>query len=81
MVGAFLGFFLFYKSLSFYEVSKAIAVRSIEPFFAVILALVILITIPTLSELIGGTLIVLGIIILSLRGRKNGNTKNIETKK
>jgi len=80
-VGAFLGFLLFYKSLSLYEMSKAIAVRSTEPFFVAIFGLIILMTIPTINQIIGGTLIVVGVIIISLMGKnKNGNTKNIKAK-
>jgi len=69
-VGAFLGFVFFYKSLSFYELSKATSVRSVEPFFAVIFALIFLSVAPTLPQLFGGTLIVVGIIILSLAAGK-----------
>ena len=90
-VGAFLGFILFYKSLSFYEISKATAVRSIEPFFAAIFSLIFLSLVPTFSQLLGGTLIVVGIVILSLvasmksvrnvSGAKYGNTKNLKAKR
>ena len=65
-VGAFLGFFLFFKSLSFYELSKAVAIRSIEPFFVVILSLIILGLLPSGKQLIGGTMIVAGIVILNI---------------
>lgn len=67
-VGAFLGFFTFYKSLSFYEVSKAMAVRSIEPFFASIFSLIILFMVPSVNQMIGGFIIIAGVIILALKG-------------
>jgi len=66
VAGAFLGFFLFFKSLSFYELSKAVAIRSIEPFFVVILSLIILGLLPSGKQLIGGTMIVAGIVILNI---------------
>lgn len=65
LVGAFLGFILFFKSLSFYELSKAVAVRSIEPFFAAIMALAILGTSISVKQLVGGLIIVSGVVILS----------------
>jgi drug/metabolite transporter (DMT)-like permease len=80
-VGAFLGFLLFYKSLKLYEISKAIAIRSSEPFFVAIFSLIFMATIPGLTQIIGGSLIVAGVILLSVAGgKKNGNTKNTKTK-
>ncbi len=64
--GAFLGFILFYKALEVFEMSKSMAIRSIEPFLTAIYAFIILSLIPTLNQLLGGGLIVIGIIILSL---------------
>jgi len=74
-LGAFLGMFLLFKSLKFYELSKAIAVRSTEPLFVAILSLIVLATIPTISQLVGGILIVFGVIILSLAGEKKWKHK------
>lgn len=80
-VGAFLGMFLLYKSLSFYGLSKVTAVKSTEPFFVATFSLIFLLTVPGINEIIGGTLIVGGVILLSLAGRnKNGNTKNTKAK-
>jgi drug/metabolite transporter (DMT)-like permease len=79
-LGAFIASMILYKSLSFYELAKAVAVKNIEPFFVVILSIFVLATIPSGKELIGGILIVTGVIVLSLLGRKNGNAKNIKAK-
>lgn len=70
LVGAFLGFVLFFKSLSFYELSRAVSVRSIEPFFSAIMALIILGVSLSVKQWVGGLIIVSGVIILNYE-RKN----------
>ena len=78
--GAFLGFILFYKALSFYELSKASVIASIEPFFATLLIFIFLGLSPTINQIVGGILIVTGVVIVSLMGNKHGNTKNLKAK-
>jgi drug/metabolite transporter (DMT)-like permease len=63
--GAFLGFIIFNKSLRFYEVSKAIVVRSTEPFFAAILALTFLHETINSNRIIGAVMIAAGVLLLS----------------
>jgi drug/metabolite transporter (DMT)-like permease len=69
LTGAFLGFILFYKALEVFEISKSMAIRTIEPFLTAIFSFFILSMIPTQNQIGGGVLIVLGIIILSLTKR------------
>jgi len=69
--GAFIGFMLFYKALEKIKISKAMTIRTIEPFLVVIFSFVLLMIIPTQNQLIGGSLIMVGIIILSLYENKN----------
>jgi len=64
--GAFLGFILFYKALEVFEISKSMAIRTIEPFLTAIFSFLILSLIPTFNQILGGTMIVLGVIIMSL---------------
>jgi drug/metabolite transporter (DMT)-like permease len=64
--GAFIGFMLFYKALEKIKISKVMTIRTIEPFLVVIFSFVILLTIPTINQLAGGSFIVIGIIIIVL---------------
>lgn len=64
--GAFIGFIFFFKALEKIKVSKAMTIRTMEPFLVVIFSFIILSIIPTKNQLIGGPFIMLGIIILSL---------------
>jgi len=78
LLGTFLGILLFYKALSFLQVSKAIAIRSGGPFFTAIYSFLMLSLMPTMTQFIGGTIIVLGIIAISL-GKESPKQKiNIE---
>jgi len=69
--GAFLGFTLFYKALEKIKMTKCIVLRTVEPFLTIIFSFLILSIIPTVNQLLGGFLIIIGIIILSLYGNKN----------
>ena len=62
----FLGYLLFYKALSMLEISKVMAVRCSDPFFTLIYSFIAFSSTPTIKQLIGGTLIVVGVLILSL---------------
>ena len=66
VTGVVLSFILFFKALQMFEVSKAATIRTIEPFLTTIFSFVILALIPTVNQLVGGVLIVLGVIVLSL---------------
>ena len=61
------GFVLFYKSLERIEVSKAAALRTLDPFVVVIYAFFIFQTKPSIQELAGGSLIVAGVIIIMMK--------------
>lgn len=65
-VGGVLGFILFFKALEVYEVSKVASIRTAEPFLTAIFSFAILALSPTLNQFIGGILIVVGVITLSL---------------
>lgn len=70
LTGAFIGFIFFYKALEKIKMSKVMTLRTIEPFWVVVFSFVILLTIPTINQLIGGSFIVIGIIIIVLtKGR------------
>jgi len=77
VTGAFVGFSLFYKSLEKIKISKVMTIRTIEPFLVVALSFFIFSMIPTQNQLIGGSLIVIGVIILILYKRN----KNFEKEK
>ncbi len=66
VTGVVLSFILFFKALQMFEVSKAATIRTMEPFLTTIFSFVILALTPTINQLVGGTLIVVGIIVLSL---------------
>lgn len=67
ITGAFLNFILSFKALELIEVSKvSLITSSIGPFSTMIYSFIILSSIPTLNQLLGGTLIVLGIATLIL---------------
>jgi len=70
VTGIFLNFILSFKSLKLIEVSKSVAVGTIGPFFVTIYSFIILSLIPTLNQLLGGILIIIGIISLSLIRKK-----------
>lgn len=65
-VGGVLGFILFFKALEVYEVSKVASIRTAEPFLTAIFSFAILALSPTFNQFIGGILIVVGVITLSL---------------
>ena len=75
VTGVVLSFILFFKALQVFEVSKAAAIRTIEPFLTAIFSFVILALTPTANQLLGGALIVLGVVILSLTKGKQTHTQ------
>jgi len=66
ITGVFLSFVLFFKALKVFEISKSMTIRTTEPFLTAIFSFIILSLIPTVNQLFGGMLIVIGIAILSL---------------
>jgi drug/metabolite transporter (DMT)-like permease len=66
VTGVVLSFVLFFKALQFFEVSKAAAIRTIEPFLTAVFSFVILTLTPTVNQLMGGIFIVIGVVTLSL---------------
>jgi drug/metabolite transporter (DMT)-like permease len=66
VTGVVLSFVLFFKALEVFEVSKAATVRTMEPFLTAVFSFAILALIPTVNQLVGGVLIVIGVVTLSL---------------
>lgn len=59
-----IGFWFFLRAIQAMEVSKVMVVRSIDPFFVILYSFIFFRTIPSLIEIIGGIVIIIGIIIL-----------------
>ena len=70
VTGVALSFILFFKALEVFEVSKTMTIRSMEPFLTEIFSFIILSLTPTVNQLMGGVLIVVGVVILSLTREK-----------
>jgi uncharacterized membrane protein len=70
MAGAFFGFLLFYKALQVYDLSKAIVVRTLEPFLTALWSLAFLTSLPNTVQLFGGILIITGVVTLTLSKEK-----------
>ena len=66
VTGVVLSFVLFFKALEVYAVSKTATIRTIEPFLTAIFSFAILALVPTVNQLVGGVLIVIGVAALSL---------------
>lgn len=66
-IGAFLGWLLFYKSLSLVDLSIATACKAFNPFVTVLLSIVVLSAMPTINQMVGGGLIALGITIIGFK--------------
>ena len=63
IINAIFGFVFFYKALELLDVSKVAIIRTLDPFVVVVYALVIFQTLPSLNELFGGTLVVIGVLV------------------
>ena len=63
------GFVFFYKALELEDVSKVATIRTLDPFVVIIYGFIIFRTFPGIMELLGGSLIVLGVIIITLKNR------------
>jgi len=77
ITGVFLNFILFFKSLELIEVSRSSAITSMSPFFTAMYSFLILTLIPTFSELLGGILIIIGVVILSLTKAQHPSQTNL----
>lgn len=76
VTGVVLSFILFFKALQVFEVSKAATIRTMEPFLTAIFSFIILALTPTVNQLLGGALIVLGVVVLSLtKGKQTPNSQ------
>jgi drug/metabolite transporter (DMT)-like permease len=64
--GVVLSFALFFKALKIFELSMAATIRTMEPFLTAIFSFAILALPPTANQLVGGALIVVGVVVLSL---------------
>jgi drug/metabolite transporter (DMT)-like permease len=74
VTGVVLSFILFFKALQVFEVSKAATIRTMEPFLTAIFSFFILALTPTVNQFLGGALIVLGVVVLSLTKGKQPQT-------
>jgi drug/metabolite transporter (DMT)-like permease len=74
VTGAFLSYILFFKALEVFEVSKVATIRTMEPFLTAIFSFAILALVPTVNQLAGGVLIVIGVVTLSLTREKTTST-------
>jgi drug/metabolite transporter (DMT)-like permease len=70
VTGVVLSFVLFFKALEVFEVSKTATVRTMEPFLTAVFSFVILALTPSANQLVGGVLIVIGVVVLSLAKEK-----------
>jgi drug/metabolite transporter (DMT)-like permease len=70
VTGVVISFILFFKALQVFEVSKAATIRTMEPFLTAIFSFAILALVPTANQLLGGALIVIGVVVLSLTKAK-----------
>jgi len=70
VTGVVLSFALFFKALEVFEVSKAATIRTMEPFLTAIFSFIILALTPTVNQVVGGILIVIGVVTLSLTKEK-----------
>ena len=67
--GSFLANVTFYASLARIEVARATAIKALQPFFVLLSAYLVLASLPTARQLLGGAIIVTGILCL-LHGRR-----------
>lgn len=63
IVNAIFGFVFFYKALELLDVSKVAIIRTLDPFIVAVYALAAFHTLPSLNQLVGGTLVVAGVLV------------------
>jgi len=71
ITGVVLSFALFFKALKIFEMSKAVTIRTMEPFLTAVFSFAVLALIPKANQLAGGVLIVIGVATLSLAKGKS----------
>ena len=69
LAGSFMANVTFYAALARIDVTRATAIKTMQPFFVLLAAYFAFTTLPTSQQLFGGAIIVLGILFL-LHGRK-----------
>ena len=69
LAGSFLANVTFYASLARIDVTRATAIKTLQPFFVLMAAYVVFTTLPTSQQVLGGAIIVMGILCL-LYGRR-----------
>ncbi len=70
VTGVVVSFILLYKALAVYDVSKVATIMTAQPFMTAVWSFVILALIPSSNQILGGVLIVIGVVVLSLTSRK-----------
>lgn len=71
-VSAFGRFYLWFEAIKRIDVSKAIVVMTFEPVVTVLLNLAVFQSFPSLQQLVGGSVIVTGILLLVLQTKSSG---------
>ncbi|MCW4010659.1 MAG: DMT family transporter [Candidatus Bathyarchaeota archaeon] len=79
LTGMVLSFVFFFKALETWEISKTAALRTMEPFLTAVFSLALLSLAPTVNQLAGGALIVVGVAVLSLTREKTSRPKKETT--
>jgi len=69
LAGSFLASVTFYASLARIDVTRATAIKTLQPFFVLMAAYLVFTTLPTSRQVLGGAIIVTGILCL-LYGRR-----------
>ena len=69
LAGSFLANVTFYASLARIDVTRATAIKTLQPFFVLMAAYLVFTTLPTSRQVLGGAIIVTGILCL-LYGRR-----------
>jgi drug/metabolite transporter (DMT)-like permease len=70
VTGIVVGFILLNKALAVYDLSKVTTIMTTQSFFTAVWSFAILALVPNNNQLIGGVLIVIGVVILSLTKEK-----------
>jgi len=70
VTGVVVSFVLLYKAFEVYDVSKVATIMTAQPFLTAVWAFFILALVPSVNQVLGGVLIVLGVVVLSLTKEK-----------
>ena len=66
----FLGFMFYYRALKNWEYSKVAAVRTLTPFLTIFVSWTLLAKQPSVTQVLGGAIIVVGVMILAIASNK-----------